>query len=769
MTARLPLPTAAPVLWARAVFALFLIAACSIFTGANAQINPISSGTAGSTLGGNASARVSTEQVQAELVVHAPDGITPGKTLWLGLLLQHQPHWHTYWKNPGDSGLPTQLQWTLPAGLSAGDIAWPAPRKIAIGTLANLGYEGEVLLPVPVQVDSSFRPQGLEQHAEIQLYASWLVCREECIPQEGQFSLRIPVRGSTALYATRFAAAQAAAPTPLQGTLDARAEADGMRLQVRGLPAAWVGKALQALPETAELLHTPALPASTDGLHNDAAQANPLRAGQQGWSGSTWQALIQYSTQRNTTPRELAWVLSLGTNSVRANAPVGGTWPTVASQAQVPAALQAALDSNVRTAAKASATPPATPSGGWVVMVLGAVLGGLILNLMPCVFPVLAIKVLGFATQSGQSRASQRAQGLAYTAGVVLSFLALGGLLLALRAGGEQLGWGFQLQSPGVIAGLALLFTALALNLAGVLHIGNFLPGGLAGVRLRHPVAEAFLSGVLAVAVASPCTAPFMGASLGYAITLPGLQSLLLFAALGLGLALPYLLASYVPAVGRWLPQPGAWMETLRQFLAFPMAATVVWLVWVLGHLSGVDGAASLLLLLLSLCLLVWAGRQSGRAKTIFTIISIAACALSISATWQFGLKTAPDSAAIADSRGAPTRGWQAWSEPAVQAALQDGKPVFVDFTAAWCITCQVNKQTTLSHQEVEAAFAAKHVRLLRADWTRRDPAITQALQALGRSGVPVYVLYAPGKPPVVLTEILTPGEVLAALSALPA
>jgi thiol:disulfide interchange protein DsbD len=400
-------------------------------------------------------------------------------------------------------------------------------------------------------------------------------------------------------------------------------------------------------------------------------------------------------------------------------------------------------------------------------MLMGALLGGLILNLMPCVFPVLALKVLGFAGQSAQPRGQQRVQGLAYTAGVVLSFMALGGLLLALRAGGEQLGWGFQLQSPAVIVGLALLFTLLAMNLAGWLHIGSVVPDRLAGLQLRHPVAEAFLSGVLAVAIASPCTAPFMGASLGYAITLPGAQSLVLFAALGFGMALPYLLASWWPAVGRMLPRPGAWMETFKHFLAFPMAATVVWLVWVLGHLAGVDGAASLLLLLLSVGLGVWALRQTGRSKAIFTIISIAACALSISATWQFGLKTAEEP--TVRTTGATPAGahWQPWSDAAVQAALQQGKPVFVDFTAAWCITCQVNKKTTLGQADVEAAFAAKQVTLLRADWTRRDPAITRALEQLGRSGVPVYVLYAPGRSPQVLTELLTPGEVLGTLATL--
>ncbi len=707
--------------------------------------------------GAAVSSQVKTEQLTAELLVHAPDGVTPGKTLWLGLLLQHQPHWHTYWKNPGDSGLPTQLQWTLPTGLTAGDIAWPAPQKIAIGTLANLGYEGQVLLPVPVKVDSSFRPGGLAQAADIQLQASWLVCRETCIPQDGTFRISIPVRGSTALHAARFAAAQAATPVALPGKVEASVDARGMLLRVSRLPATWVGQAIQALPETAELLDTPALPATTDSLTRGA-----LQPGQQGWEGDTWQALVPYSPQRSTSPTQLAWVFSLGKDSLRGEASVSGNWPAVAEMAKIPPALQAALDTNARDAS----VPPA-PAGGMVWMVLGALLGGLILNLMPCVFPVLAIKVLGFAAQGGQSRAQHRAQGLAYTTGVVLSFMALGGLLLALRAGGEQLGWGFQLQSPAVITGLAVLFTLLALNLAGWLHIGNLLPAGLAGMQLRHPVAEAFLSGVLAVAIASPCTAPFMGASLGYAITLPGLQSLVLFAALGLGLALPYLLASWLPAVGRWLPRPGAWMETLKHFLAFPMAATVVWLVWVLGHLSGVDGAASLLLLLLSLGLLVWALRQSGSGKRIFTIISIAASAISISTTWQFGLKN--DDAAAVTSNGSPTQDgdWQTWSEPAVQATLKEGKPVFVDFTAAWCITCQVNKKTTLTNAEVEAAFAAKQVRLLRADWTRRDPAITQALQALGRSGVPVYVLYAPGKPAVVLTEILTPGEVLKAVAQL--
>jgi thiol:disulfide interchange protein DsbD len=354
---------------------------------------------------------------------------------------------------------------------------------------------------------------------------------------------------------------------------------------------------------------------------------------------------------------------------------------------------------------------------------------------------------------------------------VVVSFVALGGLLLALRAGGEQLGWGFQLQTPGVVVALALLFTLIALNLAGWVHIGSVLPQRVATLQLHNPVAESFLSGVLAVAVASPCTAPFMGASLGYAITLPGLQALAIFAVLGLGLALPYLLASWVPALVRWLPQPGAWMDTLRHFLAFPMAATVVWLVWVLGHLSGVDGAGSLLLLIVGLCMLVWSLNLQGRSRTLIASISIALCAGLVWVSSPFMLKYA-DAPLQVNSPATRTAspdadGWQPWAPGSVQAALAQGVPVFVDFTAAWCITCQVNKQTTLNNPEVRADLASKQVTLLRADWTRRDPAITQALQALGRSGVPVYVLYAPGKAPLVLSEILTPGELRRAIATL--
>jgi thiol:disulfide interchange protein DsbD len=401
-----------------------------------------------------------------------------------------------------------------------------------------------------------------------------------------------------------------------------------------------------------------------------------------------------------------------------------------------------------------------------------AVVGGLILNLMPCVLPVLAIKVLGFARHGEHSRASQRAQGLAYTLGVVLSFVGLGALMLALRATGEQLGWGFQLQSPAVVAVLAALFTLLGLNLAGLFDVGSLLPHRLASMQARHPVVDAFLSGVLAVAIASPCTAPFMGASLGYAISLPGAQALGIFAALGLGLALPFLAASWVPAVGQWLPRPGAWMDTFRRFMAFPMLATVVWLVWVLGHLSGVDGAGALLALLLGLALLVWSLGLEGRSRWVFAIISIAVCAVLTGAIGPNILKMDDSTPATTSSADAanPADGaavWQAWTPGRVDAELAAGHPVFVDFTAAWCITCQYNKKTTLGNPEVLADLRARQVTLLRADWTRRDPAITQALEQLGRSGVPVYVLYQAGRTPVVFSEILNAQDLRTAVAQL--
>ena len=622
---------------------------------------------------GHPSAEVTTPQVRARLVVHAPQGVQPGQPVWLGLELAHQPDWHTYWRQPGDSGLPTQLEWQLPAGVRAGEIVWPLPRKLKAGPLTNYGYDGTTLLVVPLQVDAraSQRPQ-----LDIRLHANWLVCRLECIPQEGDFALQLPTQVSQATHAAAFDTVlrQQAPIAPLSAS--AQFEGPHLSFTLDALPATMRDQRVQIFPEQADLL-------------NSATEQHPLAL--QSWQDQRLRVRLPQSGQRTESPRSLSLLLTSGEGNTR-----------------VAARVQLSIDSPWPPApAEATSGAPAAEAGwGFWLALLGAFGGGILLNLMPCVLPVLALKVMAFARNSHAHRA-HRLSALAYTVGVLASFLALGATVIALRAAGEQLGWGFQLQSPWVVGTLALLFTLIAFNLFGWIEFGQLLPSALLSLQARHPVVDAFFSGVLAVAVASPCTAPFMGASLGVALTLPPWQALSIFASIGLGLALPYLLASWWPAVAEHMPRPGPWMVTLRRWLGVPMLATVAWLLWVLMQ-------------------------QVGPART-----------------------------------GEPPQGWQTWSEEAVAQSLADNKPVFIDFTAAWCVTCQVNKRTTLADDEVQADFARRGVTLLRADWTRRDPAITAALTALGRSGVPVYVLQTPGQPPHVLSELLTPALVREALARL--
>ncbi|MFH0132372.1 protein-disulfide reductase DsbD family protein [Variovorax sp. VaC1] len=739
-------------IFSRIHFATLLIATAATCMPAAAQLTP------------KAGAVVTTPHVRAELIAHAPDGVAPGSPVWVGLQITHQPEWHTYWKNAGDSGLPTEMTWTLPAGVSTGEIAWPVPEKIPVGSLANYGYENTVLLPVPLEVSTLYKPPvalaGGTPSMDIQLKASWLVCRKECIPEEGEFTLSLPLQGSTALHKADFDTAQAAQPQPL--AKPGAIEVNGNNLQVRleGLPAAAQGKTLAFFPETPEVIRTAAVSGK------DWTQS---------WQGSTWTATLPLADQRSASPTVMPVVVALAPAdrqagqpvAWRAESPVTGNWPAAPQRAEVSPALQAALTANAANAAAATQpTPNTTPSSTtFMAALLGALLGGLLLNLMPCVFPILAIKVLGFARQAGNASAHRKA-GLAYTGGVMLSFLALGGAMLALRAAGAGLGWGFQLQSPGVVAALAALFTLIGLNLVGVFEFGRAAPSSLCSAQAKHPLANDFLSGVLAVVIASPCTAPFMGASLGFAIGLPAGQALLLFAALGFGLALPYLAASFVPAIARLLPKPGLWMHTLRRLLAFPMFATVAWLVWVLGQQSGIDGAGTLLALLVCMAAIVWALTLRGRTRVVIATVLIAFTALLTGAIGRNVLQVV-EPAKLASANGGSTQRWQPWSAERVAELSGAGQPVFIDFTAAWCVTCQYNKKSTLSDAEVLADFDAKKVAMLRADWTRRDPAITAALTTLGRSGVPVYVLQAPGKAPVVLTEILSKDEVRAALAAL--
>lgn len=752
----------------RSLFALFLIAACTYGTSAAAQIS-FKSGSFGTRAPpGGAANVVTTPHVRAELVAHAPDGLAAGQQAWLGLSLTHQPDWHTYWKNPGDSGLATELRWQLPPGVDVGEIAWPVPERIRIGPLANYGYEGEVLLAVPLQVAQTFKAPliaGAGDALTVQLHASWLVCRVECIPEEGDFTLSVPLRGSTAGDAARFASAAARQPVSLAGDSSVRADGERLHWRIAGLPESLHGQSLDLFAETPEVL-PPAVVAGKDW--------------QQAWDGAVWTADTPLPQDRSAAPDAVPVVLTRAKDgahpeafSKSADGPQGWrsvvkvqtAWSAGAPRATVSPALSAALQAN-RDAATSAAPSPVGPNAsslaGLGAALLGGLLGGLLLNLMPCVFPVLAIKLLALAQHGGAPRA-QRLAAMAYTVGVVLAFVVLGGLLLVLRAAGEQLGWGFQLQSPLVVALLAGLFTLIALNLAGVFEFGQFVPGRLATLQARNPVADALLSGVVAVAIASPCTAPFMGASLGFAVAMPAAHALAVFGSLGLGMALPYLLAGFVPALGRALPRPGPWMDTFKRAMAFPMLATVVWLVWVLGQQSGIDGAAALLALLVAGSSAAWALGLRGPSRWWLGAATLATGAALL---WWVGphvVRPLPVGTAAASADA----DWQPWSEARAAELVAAGTPVFVDFTAAWCITCQVNKRTTLADDEVKAVFAAKKVALLRADWTRRDPEITAALTRLGRSGVPVYVLLAPGNGAVVMSEVLGKGELMAALGRL--
>jgi thiol:disulfide interchange protein/DsbC/DsbD-like thiol-disulfide interchange protein len=677
------------------------------------------------------SAVVTTPQVRAELMAHAPQGVQPGAPLWLGLQLQHQPGWHTYWRNPGDSGLATQLSWQLPAGMQAGGILWPLPQMITVGDMVNHGFENTVLLAEPVQISKTFKPGT----TEVRLQADWLICKQECIPQSGQFVLKLPAATSIADHGMAFEqllSTQALALSP--STQTAQLNAQGLALQIRGLPAAINGHGLKVFADSPEVL------ASGLGLNGGGS-----------WQDGVWQMNAPVHRMRSTEPKQLGLLLVDDSQTPAAawqlKLDIQGKWPEAAP---LPVAAEVAQ----------TVAAPAPSVSGLLGAMLGAVLGGLLLNLMPCVLPVLAIKVLSLSKAS-ISAAQRRGIGSAYAAGVLLSMLALALLVMGLRAAGSQLGWGFQLQSPWLVAALALLFTLIGLNLFGVIEMRGNWTSGLAAQMARHPLMDAFLSGVLAVVVAAPCTAPFMGASVGIAFTLPIWQGLLIFLCLGSGLALPFTLSAWVPATARWLPRPGAWMVVLRQALAFPMLLTVVWLLWVFAKQTSSDAASVLLAALALISGFTWSlGLTDRSALWVRAAFVSALCGLLWLAQPVMRQFSAADSAtSVSDAQ------WQAWSEERVGKALQAGQPVFIDFTAAWCVTCQVNKQTTLRDAQVLQAFADKHVLLLQADWTRRDPAISRALTALGRSGVPVYVLQAPGKPAQVLSELLTPDLVLNALA----
>jgi thiol:disulfide interchange protein/DsbC/DsbD-like thiol-disulfide interchange protein len=689
---------------------------------------------------GTAAQPVRTPNVEAELVPER-SVLVPGQTNTVALRLKIRDRWHTYWQNPGDSGLPTTLDWKLPDGFKAGAIQWPAPKALPAGPLVNFGYEGEVFHLVDVAVPANVA-QG--QPTTLKARADWLVCEDVCIPEGADLSLVLPVgpkadpdpRWSAAIKSTRDAL-----PRPLSGW-QAQALGEGQKVKLVLTPTSGASE-----PGTLRFF-----PFGEGAIEPSGAQTLAR-------DGERFVLTLPVSHQLASNFTRVAGVITAsngigGAKAATLDVPMSGSVIAGPKPLDAPAPK---LNVN--------AGMPTSPLSLAAALLL-AFGGGLLLNLMPCVFPVLSLKVMGFVEHHDAKRTMHR-EAIAFSAGVILSFVLLALALVALRAAGEQLGWGFQLQSPAVIAGLALLFFLLALNLSGVFEFGMFAPSAVAGWTAKNRTLDAFASGVLAVIVASPCTAPFMGAALGYAISQSVTVTIAVFVTLGFGMALPYVLLAWFPGWRRRLPKPGAWMERVKQFLAFPLYATVAWLAWVLGAQVDNDAVLRLAIALVFVAFAVWAWRvfRTGGTKLWAGAALASAAGMAILIT---PLVTGPmGSAETRTSKAVEAAEWRAFSPAAVDALTASGRPVFVDFTAAWCVTCQVNKRLVLNDADVRSAFAKRNVALVRADWTRRDPAITQALAALGRNGVPVYVLYRPGKPPLLLPEILKSSLVHDALATL--
>jgi len=692
---------------------------------------------------------VRTPHVEAELVAEKAAAV-PGQPLTVALRLGLASGWHTYWRNPGDSGLPTTLAWKDPSGFTAGPIQWPAPHALPVGPLVNYGYEGEVLHLVDIVPAKTLTAGGaLELHAR----ADWLVCKETCIPEGVDLALSLPV-ATTATddpqWGAPIAATRAALPRPLSGWKVA-AQGKGQTIELELVPSAG----------TAD-------PGALYFFADEESRIEPSRPQPLARNGSAFVLSLPVSFNFSGDFGRVTGVVSAangfpgGVRAATVDVPLVGN--VVAGPKPV---LEPAPVLNLAAPA-ASGAAPAGDGLSFALAVFFALIGGAILNLMPCVFPVLSLKVLGFATHH-DSKATLHKEAFAFAGGVVLTFVLLGLVLAALRAAGEQLGWGFQLQSPAVVTALAVLFFVLALNLSGVFEFGQLAPSGVAGFTARNRTVDAFASGVLAVVVASPCTAPFMGAALGYALAGSTATTLTVFVALGLGMALPYVMLALLPGWRRRLPRSGPWLLRLKQLLAFPLYATVIWLAWVLGAQRDNDAVLRLLLALLGIGFALWTWRivRTGGARP-WALAGIASLAAASTVAWPlFATGAEAPPARFGAAARAADRDWLPYTPARVNELTAAGRPVFIDFTAAWCVTCQVNKRLVLSAADIRAAFAERNVTLVRADWTRRDPEITRALTALGRSGVPVYVLYRPGKSPLVLPEVLRQRIVLDALRSL--
>ncbi|HEY7607829.1 MAG TPA: thioredoxin family protein [Alphaproteobacteria bacterium] len=674
-----------------------------------------------------ASDTVKTENVAARLLSERI-ALVPGETAWLALHLAIRPGWHTYWLNPGDAGEKTEIAWTLPPGFSAGAIQWPAPQRLLEpGNIAIYGYTGTAIHLVAVRVPADAKPG---ERVTLAAEARWLVCEKICLPEDGKFRLTLGVQapGSVApvegRWADIFDAARAALPkaSPWPATFALAGKTLTLRFDGAALDAARI--------ETIEFFPTEPgaiTPAARQAVRHDAKGFTlALEAAGKAGALKTFEGVLVIKERLDSGTVTQAFAIA---------------------------------------AAPGAAAPAAASSLSLGLALLMALAGGIILNLMPCVFPVLSMKALSFAAHGGGRRMGRH--GLAYTAGVLALFAAIGAVLIAFKGMGAEIGWGFQLQEPVFVMLMAYLMFVIGLNFSGLFELGGAFAGVGGKLAGRQGLSGAFFTGALAAVVATPCTAPFMAAAIGYALAQPAPAAMAVVLALGLGMALPFLALSYSPALLRRLPKPGPWMERFRQFLAFPMYATAAWLAWVLSLQAG-DGALLATLagaILIAFGLWAWsaarnAARRGRRIAAAFAILALAGAGALVA--WAERGAPARDAAAAGER-------WAAFDPAKLEALRREGRPVFVNFTAAWCVTCIVNEKIVLQSDAVWAAIRKKGIVAMKADWTRRDPAITRALAELGRSGVPVYAVYPPGAgAPALLPQILTESIVLTEFAAFP-
>ncbi len=682
-------------------------------------------------------APVRSPHLTAELVSQT-DGVAPGSTVYVAVVQTLAPGWHTYWRNPGDAGEATRLQWGLPAGWRAGDIVWPAPSRFVLGPLMNYGYAARAVLAVPITAPAT---AVVGQVVNVQTRMDFLVCADVCVPGTLTLATSLPVVSGTPPRDPVWGG-------PISEALSAAPKLDGVtasfRLTGRQLQLSVVGPALaggrvreayfypyddklidQAAPERVDL--------GTRGLTLD------LAAGEEG--------------RASPPPSQASGVLVAD----------GRAFEVAAEPGPAPAGAGGLGAPKVASA----------PGSGLAAAVALAFAGGLLLNLMPCVFPVLSMKAAALARHGG-APAKARIEGVAFLVGVLASFLVLDGAMIAARGAGAALGWGFQLQSPLVVSLLCLVMLAAALNLFGVFEFGSSLQGLGGDVRPTGGVAGALFTGVLAVVVAAPCTAPFMGPALGWALTAPAPASLTVFTGLALGFAAPFVALAFSPGLLRRLPRPGPWTDGLRKLLAFPMFGAAAWLAWVLSLQTGSAGLARLFTAALALSFSAWLWgivqqrRLRGQRTVAIFVAALAGLALTSAMAASAG-ESAPPSTGPTSSRSANAADLPVEPfDPQRLAALRaEGRPVLVNFTAAWCVTCQVNERTVFSSGRVAQAFRHAGARYMVADWTSRDPVIARALAAQGRIGVPLYLVYgADGGEPRILPQLLTPGLVADALQA---